>query len=159
MRSFHGSCVCYRLLAISLVFSTLAVAGNSPPPKISKETRQEIVHAFNEELVYIRANLAIDLKMDVVFFDDDVADAGPVAGFRGWSPERNPATGPASATSSSKKTTSILRSMAVPSRSRSGTSTSRFQVRAHQFRLRLLIRPRMPAALSWISTSTSMFRR
>jgi len=31
-----------------------------------------------------------------------------------------------------------------PSRSRSGTSTSRFQVRAHRFRLRLLIRPPTP---------------
>src|SRR5258708_31444420 len=55
MRSFHGSCVRYRLLAFLLVVSSLTLAGNTSPPKISKETRQEIVHAFNEELVYVRA--------------------------------------------------------------------------------------------------------
>jgi hypothetical protein len=33
----------------------LTLAGNTPAPRISKETREEIVHAFNEELVYIRA--------------------------------------------------------------------------------------------------------
>lgn len=56
MRSFHVYCVCSRLLAIVLVCSSRALAGNTPPPRISKETRREIVHAFSEELVYIRAN-------------------------------------------------------------------------------------------------------
>ena len=56
MRSFHVYCVCSRLLAIFLGCSSMALAGNTPPPRISKETRQEIVHAFSEELVYIRAN-------------------------------------------------------------------------------------------------------
>jgi len=32
------------------------VAGNTPPPRISKETREEIIHAFNAELVYIHTN-------------------------------------------------------------------------------------------------------
>ena len=32
---------------------------------------------------------AVDFKADVVVFDDDVADAGPVAGFRGGSPKRD----------------------------------------------------------------------
>jgi hypothetical protein len=76
MRSFHGSCVCYRLLAISLVFSTLALAGNSPPPKISKETRQEIVHAFNEELVYIRANFPMG-KTGLKLRNGAVTPSGP----------------------------------------------------------------------------------
>ena len=76
MRSFHGSCVCYRLLAISLVFSTLALAGNSPPPKISKETRQEIVHAFNEELVYIRANFPMG-KTGLKLRNGAVTPTGP----------------------------------------------------------------------------------
>ena len=31
------------------------LAGITPAPRISKGTREEIVHAFNEELVYIRA--------------------------------------------------------------------------------------------------------
>src|SRR4029077_209357 len=32
---------------------------------------------------------AVDLEADVIFLDDDVADAGPVSGFRGWPPERH----------------------------------------------------------------------
>jgi hypothetical protein len=56
MRSFHICSVCYRLLAILLVSSALMVAGNTPPPRISKETREEIIHAFNAELVYIHTN-------------------------------------------------------------------------------------------------------
>ena len=39
-----------------LVCSSLTLAGNTPAPRISKETREEIVHAFNAELVYIRTN-------------------------------------------------------------------------------------------------------
>ena len=52
MQSFA---VC-RLLTLVLVFSALALAENTPPPRISKQTREEVIHAFNEELVYIRAN-------------------------------------------------------------------------------------------------------
>jgi hypothetical protein len=56
MRSFQvffGSC---RLLAVLAVLSSLMLAGNTPPPKISKETREQIIHVFNEELVYIRTS-------------------------------------------------------------------------------------------------------
>lgn len=56
MRSFHVSCFCRQLLAILLVCSAPALAGNAPPQRISKGTREEIVHAFNEELVYIRTS-------------------------------------------------------------------------------------------------------
>jgi hypothetical protein len=56
MRSFHGYRVCYRLLVDLLLFSSMALAGNAPPPKISKGTREDIIHAFNEELVYVRAS-------------------------------------------------------------------------------------------------------
>jgi hypothetical protein len=55
MRSFHVYRFCCRLLATLLVFSSLTLAGNTPAPRISRGTREEIVHAFNEELVYIRA--------------------------------------------------------------------------------------------------------
>lgn len=54
MLSFHVTCLCSRSLAILLVLSALALAENTPPPRMSKETREQIVHAFNEELVYIR---------------------------------------------------------------------------------------------------------
>jgi hypothetical protein len=61
MRSLHIDCVCWRLLASLLAFFPLVVAPvilaeNTPPPRISKQTREEIVHAFNEELVYIRVS-------------------------------------------------------------------------------------------------------
>jgi hypothetical protein len=56
MRCFHVYRVRYRLLAILLVFSALSLAENTPPPKISTQTREEIVHSFSEELVYIRTS-------------------------------------------------------------------------------------------------------
>jgi hypothetical protein len=56
MRYFQVDFVCYRLMAILLVFSMQMLAENTPPPRISKETRQEIIQAFNAELVYIRTS-------------------------------------------------------------------------------------------------------
>jgi hypothetical protein len=76
MRSFHGYWVCYRLLAIPLVFSSLALAGNRPPPRISRETRQEIVHALNEELVYVRATFPMG-KTGLKLRDGTVTPNGP----------------------------------------------------------------------------------
>jgi hypothetical protein len=61
MRCFDGSCLSYRLLAMLLAFSAVAFAGAVPPPRISKETRVEIVHAFNEELVYIRVHFPMGM--------------------------------------------------------------------------------------------------
>jgi hypothetical protein len=56
MQCFHIDSVCYRLVAVVLVFSSLMLARNTPPPRISPKTRQEIIHAFNAELVYIRTS-------------------------------------------------------------------------------------------------------
>jgi len=56
MRSFHVYSVCYGRLAILLILCSLALAENTPPSKISKGTREDIIHAFNEELVYIRTS-------------------------------------------------------------------------------------------------------
>jgi len=61
----------YRVWAIPLVFSSVILAENNPAPRISKESRQEIVHAFDEELVYIRAtfpmgNTGLKLKNGAV---------------------------------------------------------------------------------------------
>jgi hypothetical protein len=56
MLSFHACSTGSRLFVFVLAFATLALAENSPPPKISKETREQIVHVFNEELVYIRTS-------------------------------------------------------------------------------------------------------
>jgi hypothetical protein len=45
---------CCRLLATLVFFSSLSFTENSPAPRISKETREQVIHAFNDELVYIR---------------------------------------------------------------------------------------------------------
>jgi hypothetical protein len=43
-------------MAILLIGSSFALCGNTPTPRMSKETREEILHAFNAELVYIRTS-------------------------------------------------------------------------------------------------------
>jgi hypothetical protein len=42
------------LLSLS-ISSIFALAENTPPPRMTKQTRQEIIRAFNSELVYIRS--------------------------------------------------------------------------------------------------------
>src|SRR5580704_2091731 len=55
MGSFRFYSFSWRLVAILLVCSSLMSAGSTPLPRISKETREQIIHAFNQELVYLRA--------------------------------------------------------------------------------------------------------
>lgn len=59
MRSSYYYVNCCRFLAViplvALIVGPLALADNTPPAKISKTTREEIIHAFNEDLVYIRS--------------------------------------------------------------------------------------------------------
>jgi hypothetical protein len=50
---FRGRC---RWLVILLIGAPLAFAGPTPPPHITRQTRQEVVRVFNAELVYIRTN-------------------------------------------------------------------------------------------------------
>ncbi len=76
MRSFHGCSVCYRLLAIVLVFSSWTRAEKTAPPRISKETREEIVHAFDAELVYIRTNFPMG-KTGLKLKNGTVTPSGP----------------------------------------------------------------------------------
>ncbi|MGD0469455.1 MAG: hypothetical protein ABSA54_13840 [Terriglobales bacterium] len=63
-------------MAILLAFSALALAENTPPPKISKETREEIVHAFNAELVYIRTSFPMG-KTGLKLKNGIVTPSGP----------------------------------------------------------------------------------
>jgi hypothetical protein len=57
MRFSHVSRVCRWLLATLFAFSSWALAGNTPAPsKMSQATRTEVIHAFDEDLVYIRTN-------------------------------------------------------------------------------------------------------
>ena len=76
MRYFHIDFVCYRLLAILLLFSALALADNTPPPRISRKTREEIIHAFNAELVFIRANFPMG-KTGLTLKNGTVSPSGP----------------------------------------------------------------------------------
>src|ERR1700681_3119044 len=60
MGLFHVYSIYPRVLAIclflsTLVLSPLATADNAGRPKISKTTREEVIPAFSEDLVYIRA--------------------------------------------------------------------------------------------------------
>ncbi len=76
MRSFQVYGACFRRLTILLVLSALALAGNTAPPRISKQTREEVIHAFNEELVYIRANFPMG-KTGLKLRNGTVTPSGP----------------------------------------------------------------------------------
>jgi hypothetical protein len=76
MRSFHVYGACVRLLTILLVLSALALAGNTAAPRISKPTREEIIHVFNEQLVYIRASFPMG-KTGLKLKNGNVTPSGP----------------------------------------------------------------------------------
>jgi hypothetical protein len=76
MRSFHVYGACVRLLTIVLVLSALALAGNTAAPKISKPTREEIIHAFNAELIYIRTSFPMG-KTGLKLKNGNVTPSGP----------------------------------------------------------------------------------
>ncbi len=80
MRSFHVYGACFRrstiFLVLSLALSGLALAGNTAPPRISKQTREEVIHVFNEQLVYIRANFPMG-KTGLKLKNGTVTPSGP----------------------------------------------------------------------------------
>jgi hypothetical protein len=78
MRSFHGNWFFYRLLATLLLFlfCSTAPAENTEPPKISKGTRADVIHAFNEELVYIRTSFPMG-KTGLKLRNGTVTPTGP----------------------------------------------------------------------------------
>ncbi len=76
MRSFHVCSVAYRWLTILLVLSALAFAENTPPPRISQQTREQIVHAFNAELVYIHTSFPMG-KTGLKLKNGNVSPSGP----------------------------------------------------------------------------------
>jgi len=63
-------------LAILLVFSSLALAENTPVPKISKETREQIIHAFQAELVFIHTSFPMG-KTGLKLKNGNVTPSGP----------------------------------------------------------------------------------
>ncbi len=76
MWSFHVCCRRLAIVLVSLVFSTLALAADTPAPKISPKTRQEIIHGFNAELVYIRTNFPMG-KTGLRIRNGNVTPTGP----------------------------------------------------------------------------------
>jgi hypothetical protein len=64
------------LFAVVSFVSVLALAGNSAPPKISKQTREEVIHVFNEQLVYIRASFPMG-KTGLRLKNGSVTPSGP----------------------------------------------------------------------------------
>jgi hypothetical protein len=60
MQSFRFRCAlsgsCFRLLLILLIGASFVFSENNPSPKISRQTREDLYHAFDGELVYIRTN-------------------------------------------------------------------------------------------------------
>jgi hypothetical protein len=49
-------CRRFRLLVVLLISPALLAAQAAPPPRITKQTREQIVHAFAYDLVYVRTN-------------------------------------------------------------------------------------------------------
>ncbi len=68
--------LCPRWLLIILTLSSPAIAGSTAPPKISKETRQQIIHNFSDELVYIRAKFPMG-KTGLKIRNGTVTPSGP----------------------------------------------------------------------------------
>jgi len=76
MRPFQVFCVACRLLAILLLVSPLALADSTSPSRISNDTREAIIHAFHEELVYIRTTFPMG-KTGLKLKDGTVTPSGP----------------------------------------------------------------------------------
>ncbi len=64
-----------RLAVVLLLTSALAFSGNAPSPRMSKETREQILHAFNAELVYIRTNFPMG-KVGLKLRDGNLTPSG-----------------------------------------------------------------------------------
>jgi hypothetical protein len=75
MRSHRYSVSCL-VLAITLSFSSQLLASDTPAPKMSKQTRQEIIHAFNDELIYIRTIFPMG-KTGLKLKDGTITPRGP----------------------------------------------------------------------------------
>ncbi len=80
MQSFRFRSNAHRsfaaFLAAVLVSSSFAFAGATAPRRMSPETRQEILHAFTAELVYIRTNFPMG-KTGLKLKDGVITPSGP----------------------------------------------------------------------------------
>jgi hypothetical protein len=82
MRCFQVCGWRFAILAVFLVLllflglTPVVIAADTPPPKISPKTRQEIIHGFNAELVYIRTNFPMG-KTGLRIRNGNVTPTGP----------------------------------------------------------------------------------
>jgi hypothetical protein len=65
-----------RLAIVLLLSSILAVAQDTPKSRISKQTREQIVHAFDQDLVYIRSYFPMG-KAGLKLKDGKLTPSGP----------------------------------------------------------------------------------
>jgi hypothetical protein len=75
MRYFQVYRFCCRTFTTTLLLASCSLAGNAPSPKMSLKTREEVLHAFNEELVYIRTNFPMG-KTGLRLKDGNVTPTG-----------------------------------------------------------------------------------
>jgi hypothetical protein len=75
MRSFQVTCFCSWILATLLVLAASSLSENAPPPRISPQTRDEIIHAFDQELIYIRTSFPMG-KVGLKLKDGTVSPNG-----------------------------------------------------------------------------------
>jgi hypothetical protein len=66
----------FRLLLVLIVNSVLATPQDAPKARISKQTRQQILHAFDSDLVYVRTNFPMG-KTGLKLKDGTLTPNGP----------------------------------------------------------------------------------
>jgi hypothetical protein len=69
-------CLRFHLLVVLLIVPALAAAQASPPPRISKQTREQIVHVFAYDLVYIRTPFPMG-KVGLKLRNGSLTPSGP----------------------------------------------------------------------------------
>src|SRR6266849_1000612 len=114
-------------LLFAALFCVIVVSADAQKttPHISKQTRMDLIRAFNSELVYIRSPFPMG-KTGLTLKQGQVTPSGEELQrmLAMWGPAVKPATRPGSARSWSRTTAFILRLTEARLRGRNGTSTS-----------------------------------
>jgi hypothetical protein len=68
--------LCFRIVLVLVISSGLATSQDTRKPHISKQTREQILHAFDSDLVYIRTNFPMG-KTGLKLKDGSLTPSGP----------------------------------------------------------------------------------
>lgn len=68
--------LCFRIVLVLVISSGLATSQDARKPRICKETREQILHAFDSDLVYIRTNFPMG-KTGLKLKDGTLTPSGP----------------------------------------------------------------------------------